>query len=218
MLRSVVLAIMKYSAAIISDMYEGLFSALSTASGMIGDDRLGGRVWLHPEWIVRAHIHQEPRREDFAHLAAALRKPRMYRAAVAFGPIEESSGVTWKVGKGLVGRSALDTADFESVNHSTHWPEDLRTMSRREWRRKHSERADGRRLKDARRLKALYGTAVGSPIRTEPWRTSALSAFGCITLHTAAGDELSDDEIRTCGARLAMDGELMATTLLERLQ
>lgn len=152
----------------------------------------GGRVWLLPRWYI--HALAKPAYLRLAYTEVAIRlaqRPRMVLAARVFGPVPNDSGIPWVVGKGLVGRLTLLNLDYDVLDHSSFWPADLATMTEQQWRNVDEDIRAGRSLAEAQKLKSMYGTAVGVPLRD----AATLAKLGCVTLHTASGRSLTSDEI-----------------------
>lgn len=174
---------------VVTACQQALAQMCSEAEGLTGRS-LGGRIWLLPGWYVIANHRETALVLRYTELMLRLlQRPRMTQAAAVFGPIPASSGIPWAVRKGLPGQLTFGTELFEVLQHSEFWPENLETMSDRQWRALDDTKTLGRTLGEARTLKRLYGTVVGVPM-VDPQSKASL---GCVTLHTKAHDPLSDE-------------------------
>jgi len=173
-----------------------------------GADRVGGRVWLLPAWLLGAHIEGRRRLLSWAELTGSLwHPPKMVAAAILPGPVDGRSSVNWTVGKGMVGGEDPDADEVQIIQHATHWPTDIDSLTETEWRRDHAELARGRSLEDVLNLRSKYGTVVGVGIQLQcvPGRV-----VGCLTIHTKAGEVLTDDEVQAVSSKVVTQARLLA--------
>lgn len=189
-----------------------------SAARALGTDanRFGGHVWLIPRRYHRARTRNQQNVLVYAELTKRLiARPRMYQAACVRGPVTRRSGVNWVVGKGFLGRLLSPAcSDYEILQHESFWPPDIETMTDIEWTELNPAVREGRSLEDARRLRRIYGTALGASI---PHAESG-HPIGCITLHTGRGDSLSEFEARKCAELLVVQARRLGQTISSELR
>lgn len=162
---------------------------------------LGGRVWLLPKWYMFAQ-HEEW--TSVLYLSELLkfrpiRRPRLYCAARFYGDVGGESGICWTVGKGMPGVLTTTSADdahadllWLVIDHDKAWPSGLEIMDASQWLELDQGIRLRRRLDDAKRLKRIYGTAIGVGLR-DP---ASGARVGCITLHSPKARPLSELETK----------------------
>lgn len=158
-------------------------------------DGIGLKVWLLPQRYLRNRALHNPLRAKLMEFAAThLDRPSMVLAGDVRAAHVRPTGRRWAIGKGLIGSAVFgpQTESFFSVVHREFG--DAYKLSWWEFKRLPDERRRNRRRKDMKALQDTYATAVAVGIRESP----TTAAFGCITLDTPAGCELTKPQIEAC--------------------
>lgn len=190
-----------------------LQSAIETAERSVGKTELfGGRVWLVPLWYHNARIGDKKNKLAIAEVTKrAVKRPRMYEASRILGPFEAVSSIPWVVGKGFIGRlSRTDSPDYEILQHSTFWPTNLEQMTEEEWENSDPDVRGDRLLLEAKKLKAMYGTAIGASVRI----ANSACSIGCITLHTPSSRSLEPEQSEVVANLLVVQAHRLAEALV----
>ena len=182
----------------IEDLLRSLTATLE--SSLQQGIEIGARVWCLPPWYARLIAREAEVRLGLVELVRGLRGwPRMVEVATVMGPFNVNSDVTWVIGKGFVGhltRGCLPNktpVDEAHIQHQTYWPPNLDDMTPTDWEAWPAEMRLKRSLADARRLKSLYGTAIGVRI---PMPGGQRSGVGCLTVHTEAKSPLNSRQVK----------------------
>jgi hypothetical protein len=153
--------------------------------------QFGGRIWLLPLWYLIAVHEKKHIRLAYAEVSLRLfHQPTMVELAIVVGPVPGKSEFEWALKKGFPGRLTFEDVDFDWIQYAQFWPANLNTMSEREWDALDESKTAGRSLFEARRLRELYGTAIGVPLKDPDSRAK----LGCITLHTGRDRPLTEAE------------------------
>jgi hypothetical protein len=176
---------------------------------------VGLKVWVLPPWYYRLLALNRRARLSLADLSAVLLGwPRLALVGELRGRPAESSGTKWSIGKGLLSETiAHDSSkDMSVLIHARDWQEGIETLSKRDFRRLSGELRLGRKRKDFKRLRDVYGAAVSVDMIAR----DTYPPFGCITAHTARNHELSDDQAVICGDRIVASRSTIAQAILQR--
>lgn len=158
-------------------------------------DGIGLKIWLLPQHYLRHRVlHNQLRAKLTEFFATHLDRPSMVLAGDVRAAHVRPTGTRWAVGKGLIGSAVFgpESESFFSVIHREFG--DAHKLSWWQFKRLPDERRRNRRRKDMKALQDTYATAVAVGIRPAP----TAPAFGCITLDTPAGCELTEAQIEEC--------------------
>ena len=167
---------------------------------------LGGRVWALPAWYARLLKKDAKNRVALVELPRQVVDwPKMKLLGLVMGPFSSRSGLAWPIHRGLLGAVTLGEddggrpIDTMLIQHESHWPRELDSMTREEWSRLEDELTLNRSLDGARRLKEMYGTAIAVRI---PLAGVERAGIGCLTVHSARGTSIPhehvEDAVRMC--------------------
>ena len=159
------------------------------------------RVWIIPPWLFRVHATSSPLLvPTLAMIDTHLRWPKLIKLAQLSGPLGVSSGVRWTMGCGFLGELiATPSNPWGKFVHASAWTSQIEGLNRRDMVREVRPDAHlGLKPKEIRKVKRLYGSAVGVPLLSQDRK----SAYGCMTLETPAGVELSVEAMQQIGLQL----------------
>lgn len=171
-----------------------LRSAVEQSDGLaaLPAETFGLKVWLLPQRYLRYRSRGlQLRRSLVDYCASHLDRPSMVCAGEVRAAHVKPTGRRWAIGKGLIGSAVFgpSSESFFSVIHREFG--DAHTLSWWGFKQLPASDRRNRRRKDMRALQSTYGSAVAVGLRESP----TAGAFGCITLDTPAGRELTAVQI-----------------------